>query len=205
MSKNRLKVGLNGSPGSKLTDVSNKFRKFGIDVFDADLQIKWLINYDKQVFGLIKKNFGISYTISDYINPLAFDNDQKFDKLLDLIEYPLFNSWKEFCERNSDKIYCIFSSSLIFERNWEKRFDFLANVYRPKTERIEEFKEVHNLNLSYCYNIFENELDELEKNKKSDLIIHDYLGNQTLSDQILKCDNTIVDLYFQIREKEGVV
>jgi dephospho-CoA kinase len=54
MSKNRLKVGLNGSPGSKLTDVSNKFRKFGINVFDADLQIKWLINYDKQVFSLTR-------------------------------------------------------------------------------------------------------------------------------------------------------
>jgi dephospho-CoA kinase len=196
-----LKIGLTGSQGSRLHDVGKSFEKMTIDVFNADIQVKWLLNYDVDVVESVKSNFGDNYVISGFINPLAFDNDDKFNKLLDLIEYPLFESFDRFVKKHQDRCYVIFLSSIIFERNWQNRFDSVVNVFKPKEDRISLLSAVTGRNILSTYDLFQNEFDDLDKNRLSDFVIHDYLDEKQLRKQIISCDDMIIDLYFS-KEKQ---
>jgi len=197
-----FKIGLTGSQGSRLHDVGDSFKKMGVEVFNADIQVKWLLNYDIDVVESVKRNFGDNYVISEFINPLAFDNDEKFDKLLDLIEYPLFESFDRFFKKHKGRCYVIFLSSIIFERNWNKRFDSVVNVFKPKEDRVSLISAVTGRNILSTYDLFNNEFDELEKNKLSDFVIHDYLGELQVRKQIINCDDAIMDSYLS-NERES--
>jgi dephospho-CoA kinase len=119
-----------------------------------------------------------------------------------LIEYPLFESFDRFVKKNQGRCYVIFLSSIIFERNWNKRFDSVVNVFKPKEDRVSLISAVTGRNILSTYDLFNNEFDELEKNKLSDFVIHDYLGELQVRKQIINCDDAIMDSYFS-NERES--
>lgn len=191
-----LKIGLTGSEGTRLHDVGKIFEDLGVKVFNADVQLKWLLNYNEGVVNAVKNNLGENYVITSFINPLAFDTDEKFDKLIDLVEFPLFKLFEDYQKKYSDRSYVIFLSSLIFERKWEDKFDSVVNVFNAKSDRISNFSASNNYNLLKCYDLFENEMSSDYKNQKADYVIHDYVEENQLKKQVLNCDDAILDAYF---------
>jgi dephospho-CoA kinase len=195
-----IKIGLTGNEGSGLHNVGAQFEKIGVSVFNADVEIKWLLNYDESVIGLIKRNLGSSSIVSGFINSLAIDSDSKFDKLIDIIEFKLFDSFNKFVNKNSDRCYVIFLSSLIFERNWSTRFDMNIMVNKQYEERVLDFWRVNKYDYQFVEEMFENEISQSHKSSNSELII-DNTSESNMKKSVSKCDDSIIDYYFKT-EKE---
>ena len=207
MNKNLLSIGLTGSRCSGKDGITKLFRQLGVPVFDADAIIKYILNYRQSMPESVRKAFGREYTFESYINPIAFDTDAKFESLLDLIEFELFEGYEKFRNKHKDKQYTIFHSSIIYEKNWSKKFDRVICVFTPKQDRINRYKSLTDDNLQTIHDIFSREMNEIQKNQSSDFIIHNYEDAPDILKQVSNIDDKIVDYYLEkthslVRKKE---
>jgi dephospho-CoA kinase len=197
MNKNLLSIGLTGCRFSGKDVVSKLFRQLGVPVFDADVVVKYLLNYRDSMPESVRKAFGLEYVFGEYINPIAFDTDEKFSSLIDLIEFEVFESYDRFCKKHKDNQYTIFHSSIIHEKNWSKKFDRVICVFTPKDVRIERYKRETGDRLETIWSIFNKEMNETHKNQMSDFIIHNYEDAPDILKQVKNVDDKIVDVYLE--------
>lgn len=201
MDKNLLNIGLTGSRYSGKSSVAKLFIQLGVPVFDADAIMKYILNYRKSMPESVRRAFGREYAFDEYINPFAFDTDEKFENLIDLIEFELFEAYDRFRKKHTDSQYTIFHSSIIFEKNWNKKFDRVITVYTPKNERIDRYRNITGDKLEVIHSLFSKEINEIHKNQSSDHIIHNYLNAPDILKQIESIDSKIVDFYLSVNKK----
>jgi len=204
MDKNLLSIGLTGSCCSGKDGIAKLFRQLGVPVFDADAIIKYILNYRQSMPESVRKAFGREYTFGSYINPIAFDTDAKFESLIDLIEFELFEGYEKFRNKYKDKQYTIFHSSIIFEKNWSKKFDRVISVFSPKEDRIYRYKNLTGDNLQTIHAIFSREIDEIKKNQSSDFVIHNYTDAPDVLKQVDNIDDSIIDYYLALNKKREI-
>jgi len=204
MDKNLLSIGLTGSRCSGKDGIAKLFRQLGVPVFDADAIIKYILNYRQSMPESVRKAFGREYTFGSYINPIAFDTDAKFESLIDLIEFELFEGYEKFRNKYKDKQYTIFHSSIIFEKNWSKKFDRVISVFSPKEDRIYRYKNLTGDNLQTIHAIFSREIDEIKKNQSSDFVIHNYTDAPDVLKQVDNIDDNIIDYYLALNKKREI-
>lgn len=202
MDKNLLNIGLTGSRCSGKNGISKLFRQLGVPVFDADAVVKYLLNYRQNMTDSVRKAFGAEYAFQEYINPMAFDTDEKFSSLIDLIEFELFEAYDRFRKKHKDNQYTIFHSSIIYEKEWSKKFDRVISVFAPKDVRIERYKRETGDRLETIWTIFNKEMNEIVKNQMSDFIIHNYEDAPDVLKQVENIDTKIVDFQLSIKDKD---
>ena len=188
-----LEVGLTGSRCSGKDGVAKLFSQLGVPVFDADAIVKYLLNFKPGVTMSVEKAFGKEYVMDDYINPFAFNTDEKFSALIDLIEFEIFETYKKFKLKQKDKTYIIFHSSLIFERNYQKKFDSIISVFAPKSDRMERYHMQTGESPTNIQNLFSREISDFSKNQMSDFIIHNYLDAPDILQQVQNIDDKIIE------------
>ena len=189
-----LEIGLTGCRYSGKTSVSKLFKKIGVPVFDADTVLKFILNFRTYVDEPIRSNVGSFVYTAGFLDPTAFITDSIFDRTIDVVEFELFQSWEKFKTKHKDKSYVIFESSILFERNWNKRFDKIISVFAPKEERVYRAKIDSNLGVDYLWSSFDKEITELEKNSNSHFIIHNYESGPDVLNQVNNTDKRIVDI-----------
>lgn len=198
-----LSIGLTGNRMSGKTLVARSFSQAGVPVFDADLVLKYLLNYRPDITLSVLSNMGGEYLIGgDYIDLSKFDNDIKFNKLLDLVDFHINEAYSKFRSRHSNSQYTIFKCSWIFERKIQSRFDSIINVYATKDERILRYRIKNNTLLTDSYNLFKNEITDIYKNTNSNYIIHSYECSLNIFDQVSGIDNEIIDNYLIKQENQ---
>ena len=124
-----------------------------------------------------------------------------------MIEFELFEGYEKFRNKHKDKQYTIFHSSIIYEKNWSKKFDRVICVFTPKRDRINRYKSLTDDNLQTIHAIFSREMNEIQKNQSSDFIIHNYEDAPDILKQVSNIDDKIVDYYLEkthslVRKKE---
>lgn len=197
-----IKVGLSGNRYSGKNRVAKLFNQIGVPVFEADVILKFIIN----------NNFDLQGEISDRIGRDCFDKDgvldhnriisnAAFSKILDVVEPDLYRSWTKFTKKNYKSIYCVFHSSILFERNLNEAMDINISVFSSHTDRVDRCRYITNKSISSIYEISKREIDELEKNKLSNFIIHNYntesdFYGDTLT-QVNKIDKQIINDYLK--------
>lgn len=191
-----IKVGLTGTRFSGKDSAIAYFRKIGIPIFDADVVIKFILNYNYEIVEEIKKLHGIQLFDDDMslsINKLS--QNGKFNDILSHIEEDLFFAYDNFNKKNKNSIYSVFSCSVLFEQKWDKKMDHNISIYAPFMERIERAKRVFNSkNITKITTLLAKETSELEKNKLADYVVHSY-GDNNVFVQIHKIDQGIIDEY----------
>ncbi len=168
-----LEVGLTGCRFSGKTSVSKLFRKIGVPVFDADIILKFILNFKPKVELAIMSNVGSFVYKNGFLDPTCFLTDGLFDRTIDVIEFELFQAWERFKDKHKDHSYVIFESSILFERKWEEKFDKVISVYAPKDERIYRAMTLGNKIDKVRSNV-NKEISDNDKNVNSDYIIHNY-------------------------------
>jgi dephospho-CoA kinase len=194
-----ISVGLTGNRFSGKDRVAKMFEQISIPVFHADIILKFLLQYDLTLDREINIQLGKSiYGSSGHLDPIKFDNKDKFNRLIDIVEPVLFNIWEKFQQKNAQSIYCIFHSSIIFERNWNKKFNKCISVFAPKTERVKRAQEKEPLLLiSIIYDLLAKEFDDLDKNRLSEFIIHNYSEATDITRQVDNIDQQIIDMFLK--------
>jgi len=199
-----FKVGLTGNRYSGKDTVASLFNKISIPVFDADVIVKFLINH----------NFEMDYKIKNKIDKSFFKNDQLdlgkltgpvLDQIIDIVEYELFDVYKKYQLKNTNSIYTVFHSSILFERDWNKKMDYSISVFSPVSDRVERCQEISDYKLTDIYNLFQREMKDLSKNSLSDFVIHNYNDDINpfgdILTQVNKIDQKIIDKYLSSERK----
>ncbi len=190
--KKVFEVALTGSRFSGKDSVARHFRRIGVPVFDADTVLKFILNHRSYIDDSVKSNIGSHIYTNGFLDSHKIKSDSEFDKLLDIVEFELFEAFDFFKTRN-DKSYVIFMSSLIYERNYDTKFDYVVNVFAPKGIRLSRAKEAISGGYITYVDLLKNEIPELEKNDKSDFVIHSYPNGPILSKQVSDIDKKIID------------
>lgn len=195
-------VGLSGNRYSGKDRVAKLFNQISIPVFDADVVLKFIINYNYELQNDLIQKIGYEYFNSEgRLDEKRIKDDFIFDKIIDTVEDDLLKAYKKFSERNRQSIYTIFHSSILFERGWNDIFDYNINVFSPTNDRLERCKRLTNKTVSSIYKLAQNEMKDLDKNKLSHFVIHNYNDvNLTIGDtltQVNKIDQKIIDEYLK--------
>lgn len=201
------KIGLSGNRFSGKDTVCDLFRKISIPVFDADVIIKFMINYDFTILEKTRVKLGDNYITKDFsINLKKVDEDGKFGQLLSILEPDLFRSYQKFEDRNRGSIYTIFNCSVLYETKWYDKMYKNINVYSPFIHRVDRAKKVlkgQYHQRSSINKLLSNEACELEKNKIASYIIHNY-NVFNIEKQVNNIDQKIIDEYLLSCRRENV-
>lgn len=209
-----IKVGLSGNRFSGKDKVAKLFQEVSIPVFDADVIIKFILNYNYELFSEIKTKIGDKYIKSDFtLNLVSINNDGKFSEVLKVIEPEVFKAYQKFEDKNKNSIYTVFNCGVLYETSWYKKMDKNITVYAPFIDRVERAKssklelnsflkfEKIPMNNSYSDRtninaLLSREMDELDKNSKANYVIHNY-NEFNVRKQVMEIDKSIIDYYLK--------
>ena len=185
-----LKVGLTGNYYSGHNEVADIFEENGMPVFDADLILKFLLNYSPKHIKEIKNKFGESIYNLCLLDMRKFNTNIQFNRLIDVVEIDIIRAYEKWRMKNANMAYTIFKSSILFERNLTDHMNFKISVFRPQEKRRDDIVKQLEMPILKVNEILDNEMSELVKNTKSDYVIHNYgsyytdLNGHGLRDQI---------------------
>lgn len=168
------KIGLSGNFYSGYDQISRMFQSQGILVFDADTILRFMVNYSPKHIKLIKQSFGDSIYNFGLLDMKLLQSNKDFDKVLDILQTDLMKAYEKWRINNWNAVYTIFKSQILFERKINQSMDFNISVYKPSIERRHEIQEKTSIPISTIDHILRNEMSELDKNQKSDFVIHNY-------------------------------
>jgi dephospho-CoA kinase len=203
-----LKVGLSGNRYSGKNRIVNLFKQIGVPVFEADVILKFILSHNYELQAEIADRVGRKYFKDGLLNTEKVKTDGKFSSILDIVEPELYRTWERFLQKNNKAVYCIFHSSILFEKEWNKAMDINVTVFAPYADRIERCKFLTNKSVSSIYSLTKLEMDELDKNNLSDFVIHNYNNDSPFYGdaltQVNDIDKKIVDKFLKdnMTEKE---
>jgi dephospho-CoA kinase len=187
-----IKVGITGNYFSGYDDVSKLFEnQVGVPVFDADVILKFIINYKQDIIDKIKIKFGSGVYKNGIIIPSIFNTTEKFDCLLDLADMELLRSYEKWRLSNKNFFYTIFKSSILYERDYSSSMDYNITVFKPKIDRVYDLSSKTKMLVSSAYDVINKEMDELVKNNHATHIIHNYDDAAPISKQVHSVHDSI--------------
>ena len=197
------KVGLTGNYYSGQVEVSQIFEGFDVPVFNANLIVKFLINFSSPHIRKIKDTLGESSYRVGLLDLQKINNNKSFDKIFDIIEIDLFRAYEKFRLKHKDEFYTIFYFDHIFERNLKDRFDFIVSCYRPEHHRKYDMQYLTNLSDFTIQKILDNEMNPSFKNNSSDYIIQNYNTNGDYrSDIVIGLESQVKKVHKRIMSKK---
>jgi dephospho-CoA kinase len=196
-----IKIGLTGSRYSGKDTVAKLFEQIKVPVFNADIILKFILNFDINVNKDILDNYGeyIFTGPESMIDPKKIRSKKDFDKLVNFAEFELKRAYERFRLENKQSVYTIFHSSILFERGWDKEMDFTINVFAPKDVRSLRCEKITKQSTYNISELMKGEMDDLFKNKLADYTIHNYascaIAFGDTCDQVNRIDQKIIDKY----------
>jgi len=189
-----LTVGLTGCRFSGKTMVGKLFKQVGVPVFNSDVILKFILNFRISSDAYIKNAFGEDVFKNGFLDIDRFDNDEDFNKLIDIAEFELFQTWETFKDKNKNAAYIIFESSIIYERNYKSKFEAIISVFAPIQDRVYRCKQDTGIMSEYAWDMFSKEVSEIDKNQISNYIIHNYESASDILTQVNNIDKEIIDI-----------
>jgi len=196
-----IKIGLTGNRYSGKDTVAKMFEQIGVPVFNADIILKFILNFDINVNKDILDNYGeyIFTGPESMIDPKKIRSKKDFDKLVNFAEFELKRAYERFRLEHKQSVYTIFHSSILFERGWDKEMDFTINVFAPKDVRSLRCEKITKQSTYNISELMKGEMDDLFKNKLADYTIHNYascaIAFGDTCDQVNRIDQKIIDKY----------
>jgi dephospho-CoA kinase len=196
-----IKVGLSGNRYSGKDRIAKVFKQIQVPVFEADVILKFILLHNYELQSVIADAIGRKYYKDGNLIFEKVKADGVFGKVLDIVEIDLFKAWESFLKKNSKTIYCIFHSSVLFESGWYKKMDKNISVFSPFQDRVDRCKYMTKKSVSSIYTQLSSEMDELEKNKMADFVIHNYNNDSPFYGDCLKqvneVDKKVIDNYLK--------
>ena len=175
-------VGLTGGIGSGKTTVAKMFNTLGIPTYIADDEAKKLMKRSKVIKRKLTALFGENTYINNELNrsfiASVIYSDKNYLSKMNAIVHPKvakhFLRWL-----NKQKAaYVLKESAILFETNGHKQCDFVVLVTASKDMKIKRLLNRDKTNKEKIKAIMDNQLNDDEKEKRSDFIII----NTTLED-----------------------
>jgi dephospho-CoA kinase len=216
-----IHIGLSGNRYSGKDTISKLFQQIGIPVFNADVVLRFILSHNYEIQNDIIQSIGYKhFNSAGKLSPLTITDEKTFNRVIDLVEKDLFDHYYKFSQKTGS-VYAIFHSSILFERGWQKKFDYNINVFAPFKDRLERCKRSNNdknkliksenkdfkriIQSHDMVKLSSTEMKDLDKNSLADWIIHNYesvsivMGSPV--DQVSQIDQQIIDQYLKLEKK----
>ena len=202
-----IKIGLTGNRYSGKNTVSKLFKDISIPVFYADIVLKFILNHNLDVIKDVKRKFSYDiYDERDMLDLRKIKSAKDFDTIVDVADFELRKSYEKFRLDNKNSIYTIFNTSILFERGWNTYMDYTINVFCTKKERLERCKKSTGFTTTQVYDLFKNEMEDLDKNALSTYVLHNYANPSALfssiEKQVNELDQKIIDKFILKEQTE---
>tara|TARA_B100001939_G_scaffold105271_1_gene90990 strand:+ start:151 stop:735 length:585 start_codon:yes stop_codon:yes gene_type:complete len=185
-----IKIGITGSIGMGKTTVLLMFKKNGIKVWNADLEVHKLYKngnegYEKiiSIYPELKDKIEIDRKkVSNLIRQKKIDL-KKIEKII----YPLLKKNRlDFIKENEKERIIAFEIPLLYETGANKWLDYIISVYCSKKTQMERLNKRKNFNKDKINYLLSKQISVKNKNKFANFLIN--------------TDQNIVDVEKEVRK-----
>jgi dephospho-CoA kinase len=174
--KSVIKLGVTGGIGSGKTSVCRVFSVLGIPVFSADDTAKEVMDIDTGIILRINtiagKNLYTNGTLDRIeLAKLIFNNSRLLEKVNSLVHPVIFSRFREW-EKQQNAPYVIMEAAILFESGASEYVDRIVTVVAPINERVNRVIHRSNLSRDQVEERMRNQIDDGERIKHSDYVIH---------------------------------
>ena len=181
-------IGLTGGIGSGKSEVGNFFTELGIDVIDADLISRNILDTNKKARKLFVKSFGNEFIDKkgnvnrEQLRTTIFDDKEKKMSLESIIHPLVREEIINFTEQ-SKSIYKIVMVPLIYETQSSNFYEKIIVIDCDEQEQIERASKRDGKSKENILSIIKTQASRNERNSIADFII---LNDSSIEDLRLK-------------------
>ena len=182
-----IKVGLTGGIGSGKSTVAAIFEKFGIPVFYADQEAKWLLNRDPEIKTALIEAFGSDLYTENGLDRkklagIIFEDKTAIKKVNGVVHPAVYQRFEDWSARQKSP-YVLQEAAILFETGGYKRMDQNILVSAPVRLRIHRIKSRDGSTVEEIKSRMANQWEESHKIPLADFVILND-GSQMLLPQI---------------------
>jgi len=190
-------VAITGGIGSGKSTFSKEVKDRGIKLLDSDQQVNQIYKKPTNDFISFLNKINLGGSVKNkkinkkFIFNTIFSNKTTRLKLENYIFKIIRKKRKLFVEdakKNKDKIIFL-DIPLLFENNLDKEFNIIISVIASKKERFKRLKISKNISKKTFNKILKSQTTDVERKKKSDIVIYNNLSTKLY----LKKINNILD------------
>lgn len=182
-------VGLTGGIGSGKTAVSDRFKALGIEIVDADVMSRVVVEPGRPALKEIQKKFGDGILLEDgslnrpALRSIIFKNPEDKDWLEKLL-HPLIAEETFNALNNAKSPYVIFASPLLIEAGQNAICDRILVVDVPESVQLQRTMNRDNNDAEQVKAIIASQASRSERLTKADDIIENTHGFDFLDSEV---------------------
>jgi dephospho-CoA kinase len=170
-----LKIGITGGIGSGKSTVCGIFLRFGIPVFNADMEAKKLLE-NREVMAFYRNEFGDQVFNNNKldkqkISSIIFEDSVALQKVNNFIHPLVKLKFDEWCELFQSKVYVLEEAALLFESGSYNALDATIFVHAPQKLRIKRVAERDHVTHEMVMQRIKNQWPDQKKIKLANYII----------------------------------
>jgi len=183
-------IGLTGGIGSGKTAVSDTFESLGIDIVDADVSSRRVVEKGQQALDDIQAHFGDGILDSQNnldrakLREIIFKNPQERVWLEKLLHPKIAEHIKDQLE-SSNSPYCILVSPLLLETEQKSYCSFVLVVDVPEESQIARTAKRDGVSEEQVKNIISAQIDREKRLEQADEIIINDGSMEELKEKVL--------------------
>ena len=169
-------IGLTGGIGSGKTAVSDTFKSLGIDIVDADVSSRRVVEKGQPALDAIRAHFGDNVLDSGNnldrakLREIIFNNSEERVWVEKLLHPKIAEHIKDQLE-SSESPYCILVSPLLLETEQKSYCSFVLVVDVPEESQIARTAKRDGVSEEQVKNIISAQIDRKERLEQADEII----------------------------------
>jgi dephospho-CoA kinase len=169
-------IGLTGGIGSGKTTVGNCFSQLGINVINADIAARKVVEKGSPALTQIVEFFGQQSLLEDGTLNRAFLREEIFNdtnkrQWIEALLHPLIQIWIKQALKNSSSAYTILESPLLLETDQHRLADRILVVDIPKELQIQRSAQRDGNDKQQIQAIMDTQLAREQRLKQADDII----------------------------------
>jgi dephospho-CoA kinase len=177
-------VGLTGGIGSGKSTVGSMFQKWGVPIYNSDVEAKNLMGRSKKIKSDIEALLGKESYLDgklnrEYIAKVVFKDKELLQGLNNIVHPAVRRHFRGWCKRQHTP-YVIQEAAIIFENGTYGFYDKIILVTAPKNIRIQRVVARDGIEPEAVLERINNQWPDSEKVKLSDFVIENIGLEDTL-------------------------
>lgn len=189
--KKSLLIGLTGGIGSGKTTLSNYFQTLDIEIFDADIIARQLVEPNKPLYHAIIERMGTDILSKDQtlnrqkIANIIFNDPSEKTWLEECLHPPVYHQLRQLSAKAKSP-YHIWSVPLLIETGAYQEVDRVLVVDAPEMQQIERIQERASMTVDQVYAIISTQVSREQR--------------LSLADDVITNDSNLNNLYAQANQ-----
>ncbi|MFT5161788.1 MAG: dephospho-CoA kinase [Alteromonadaceae bacterium] len=182
-------VGLTGGIGSGKTTIANEFARLGVELIDADVIARQVVDPGSHCLNAIVEKFGDELLLDDQtlnraqLRTLIFSDEIKKQWLNNLMHPAIRNAMLQQLKEASTP-YCILIAPLLFENALERYTNTNLVVDVPELTQIDRTKNRDGVSEEQIKSIIQAQISRAERLNQADDVIDNNLPLEQVQQQI---------------------